>query len=163
MSETKIQQGQQWLEELLRLIDLPASVATEVVPESEGGEGFWLRINHEELSETQIMRVIGERGGNIDALQYLANITLNHGLDREEQHPFTVDIGNYRQKRLSELQAIADKVAKEVQETGEEQAIENLSSAERRQMHTFFKEFGNLNTESRGQEPNRHLVVSLQA
>ena len=163
MSETKIQQGQQWLEELLRLIDLPASVATEVVPESEGGEGFWLRINHEELSETQIMRVIGERGSNIDALQYLANITLNHGLEREEQHPFTVDIGNYRQKRLSELQAIANKVASEVQATGEEQAIQNLSSAERRQMHTFFKEFGNLNTESRGQEPHRNLVVSLQS
>lgn len=163
MSETKIQQGQTWLEELLRLIDLPASVATEVVSEPEGGEGFWLRINHEALSEPQIMRVIGERGANIDALQYLANITLNHGLEREAQHPFTVDIGNYRQTRLAELQAIANKVAQEVQETGQEQAIENLSSAERRQMHTFFKEFGNLNTESRGQEPHRNLVVSLQS
>lgn len=162
MSETKIQQGQAWLEELLRLIDLPATVTTEVVSEPEGGEGFWLRINHEALTEAQIMRLIGERGVNIDALQYLSNITLNHGLAREEQHPFTVDIGNYRQTRLAELQAIADKVAAEVQATGEEQAIENLSSAERRQMHTFFKEFGNLHTESRGQEPHRNLVVSLQ-
>ena len=163
MSETKIQQGQQWLEELLKLIALPASVSTDIVPEAEGGDGFWLKINHEDLSEAQIMRVIGERGAMIDALQYLTNITLNHGLPREEQHPFTVDIGNYRNKRLSELEAIANEVAKRVQETGEEEAIENLSSAERRQMHTFFKEFGNLSTESRGQEPHRNLVVSLNS
>ena len=109
------------------------------------------------------MRLIGERGANIDALQYLTNITLNHDLPKEEQHPFTVDIGNYRQKRLSELQAIANDVAQRVQETGQEEEIGNLSSAERRQMHTFFKEFGNLNTESRGQEPHRNLVVSLKA
>ena len=163
MSDTKIQKGQQWLEELLQLIALPASVAAEVQPEAEGGEGFWLKISHEDLSEAQIMRLIGERGANIDALQYLTNITLNHDLPKEEQHPFTVDIGNYRQKRLSELQAIANDVAQRVQETGQEEEIGNLSSAERRQMHTFFKEFGNLNTESRGQEPHRNLVVSLKA
>ncbi|MGB2925050.1 MAG: R3H domain-containing nucleic acid-binding protein [Limnothrix sp.] len=160
MNDTKIQQGQEWLEKLLTLIALPSSVATEVVPESEGGEGVWLKINHESLSETQIQRLIGEKGAHIDALQYLTNITLNHGLERDEQHPFTVDIGNYRQQRLDELKAIATEVAAKVEETGEEAAIENLSSAERRQMHSFFKEFGTLKTESRGQEPHRNLVVS---
>ncbi len=161
MSDTKIQQAQAWLEELLQLISLSASVSTEVLPEVEGGDGYWLRINHEQLSEAQILRLIGERGETIDALQYLTNITLNHGLPKEEQHPFTVDIGGYRQKRLNELKAIANEIAQRVQETGEEESIEHLSSAERRQMHTFFKEFGNLTTESRGQEPHRRLVVSL--
>lgn len=162
MSDTKIQQGQAWLEELLQLIALPASVSTEVIPEAEGHDGFWLKINHEDLSEAQIERLIGDRGAVIDALQYLTNITLNHDLPKEDQHPFTVDIGNYRQQRLDELKAIATEVANRVQETGEEEAIENLSSAERRQMHTFFKEFENLSTESRGQEPHRNLVVSLR-
>jgi spoIIIJ-associated protein len=163
MNDTKIQRGQQWLEELLKLIALPASVSTEVIDESEGDAGFWLTINHEDLSEPQIERLIGENGTSIDALQYLANITLNHGLEREEQHPFTVNIGNYRQQRLDELKAIAHGVAQRVQETGEEQAMENLSSAERRQMHTFFKDFADLTTESQGQEPNRNLVVSLRS
>lgn len=162
MNDTKIQVGQEWLEKLLKLMALPASVATNVVTEAEGGDALWLTIDHNQLSELQIERLIGERGKNIDALQYLTNITLNHGLPREEQHPFTVDIGNYRQKRLDELKAIADEVAAKVEETGEEQAIENLSSAERRQMHTFFKEFEALQTESRGQEPHRNLVVSLR-
>ena len=162
MSDTKIQQSQSWLEELLKLIDLPASVSTEVVPEAEGGDGFWLKVNHEQLSEEQIQRLIGDRGVSIDALQYLANITLNHDLPREEQHPFTVDIGNYRQKRLDELKMIANAVAARVQESGEEEAIEHLSSAERRQMHTFFKELGNFKTESRGQEPNRKLIITPQ-
>jgi spoIIIJ-associated protein len=162
MNDTKIQVGQEWLEKLLQLMALPASVATTVVPEAEGEDACWLTIDHEPLSEVQIERLIGERGKNIDALQYLANITLNHGLPKEEQHPFTVDIGSYRQKRLDELKAIAEEVAAKVEETGEEQAIENLSSAERRQMHTFFKEFEALQTESRGQEPHRNLVVSLR-
>lgn len=161
MSETKIQQAQVWLEELLQLISLSASVSAEVRPEAEGGEGFWLKINHEQLSESQLLRLIGERGEMIDALQYLTNIIQNHGLPKEAQHPYTVDIGDYRHKRLSELMAIAKEVAQRVLDTGEEESIEHLSSAERRQMHTFFKEFGNLTTESRGQEPNRRLVVSL--
>lgn len=80
MSDTKIQQAQAWLEELLQLISLSASVSTEVLPEVEGGDGYWLRINHEQLSEAQILRLIGERGETIDALQYLTNITLNHDL-----------------------------------------------------------------------------------
>ena len=161
MNDTKIQQGQAWLEELLRLIALPAPVSAEVKHESDGETAFWLTIDHSKLSDAQINRLIGDRGANIDAMQYLANITLNHDVPKELQHPFTVDVNHYREARFNELKAIAHAVAQRVQETGQEEAIEHLSSAERRQMHTFFKEFPNLATESRGQEPHRNLVVTL--
>lgn len=162
MKETKIQQGQAWLETLLSLMALPASVAAEARVEADGEETFWLTIDHRPLSPVQLERLIGDRGATIDALQYLANITLNHGTAKEEQHHFTVDVNQYRETRLNELKAIANEVAMRVQATAEEEAIEHLSSAERRQMHTFFKEFPNLTTESRGQEPHRSLVVSLR-
>ncbi|MBV5260241.1 RNA-binding protein [Synechococcus moorigangaii CMS01] len=161
MNETKIQQGQVWLETLLGLMAIPATVVATVQPGAEGEEALWLTIDHQTLSEGQREKLIGDRGQMLDAVQYLGNITLNHNLPKEEQVPLTVDIAGYRESRLAELKAIATEIALRVQETGEAEAIEDLSSAERRQMHGFFKEFPLLKTESKGQEPHRQLIVAL--
>ncbi len=162
MSEPKIQQGQAWLEELLNLIQLPAAVSPHVETEEVSGEEiFWLTVNPQNFSEEQIMHLIGDKGNTIDAIQYLVNITMNLGLSRDEQHHFTVDINNYRINRFQELKDLATQIAQKVRETQKPVEIEDLSSAERRQMHTFFKAFEDLETESRGQEPNRHLIVHL--
>ena len=52
-----------------------------------------------------------------------------------------------------------EQVAQQVRQTGEEVEMKSLSSAERRQIHTFLKDAEDLETESRGQEPDRRLVV----
>ncbi|WP_030007253.1 R3H domain-containing nucleic acid-binding protein [Picosynechococcus sp. NKBG042902] len=161
MNETKIQRGETWLATLLELMALPAPVTAAVKQGLDGEDSLWLTIDHQVLSEAQREKLIGDRGHLIDAMQYLANITLNHDLPKEEQYPLTVDLGGYRENRLNELKAIATEIALRVQATGEAEAIDDLSSAERRQMHGFFKEFPLLKTESQGQEPHRQLIVQL--
>ncbi|BAW96086.1 putative RNA-binding protein [[Synechococcus] sp. NIES-970] len=161
MNETKIQQGQTWLETLLGLMALPATVTAEIKQDLGGEASLWLTVDPHSLSEIQRQKLIGDRGQMLDAVQYLANITFNHHLPKEEQYPLTVDIDGYRAARRGELEAIATAVAQRVEATGEPEAIENLSSAERRQMHSFFKDFPLLKTESQGQEPHRHLIVQL--
>lgn len=161
MNETKIQRAQTWLETLLRLMAVPTPVTATIQKGIDGEDSLWLTIDHLSLSEGQREKLIGDRGQMIDALQYLANITLNHDLPKEEQYPLTVDINGYRESRLNELKAIATEIALRVQATGQPEAIEDLSSAERRQMHGFFKEFPRLKTESQGQEPHRQLIVQL--
>ncbi|MEB3225493.1 MAG: R3H domain-containing nucleic acid-binding protein [Synechococcus sp.] len=161
MNETKIQRAQAWLETLLQLMALPAPVTAAIQKGIDGEDSLWLTIDHCPLSEAQREKLIGDRGQMIDALQYLGNITLNHNLPKEEQYPLTVDINGYRESRLNELKAIATDIALRVQATGQPEAIEDLSSAERRQMHGFFKEFPLLKTESQGQEPHRQLIVQL--
>jgi spoIIIJ-associated protein len=81
------------------------------------------------------------------------------GQDQDHQGAFTVELAGYRLQRHKELQEIAENAANQVRQTGKEYELKSLSSAERRQVHTILKEYGDLETYSRGQEPDRRLVV----
>jgi spoIIIJ-associated protein len=70
-------------------------------------------------------------------------------------------LNGYRIKRFAEIRALAEAAAEQVRSSGQEVQIKSLSSAERRQVHTLFKEFSDLETFSRGKEPFRQLVVRL--
>ncbi|HEY9634946.1 MAG TPA: R3H domain-containing nucleic acid-binding protein [Coleofasciculaceae cyanobacterium] len=160
MSNQLIQRGQQWLEELLRLSRLPAEVrATNEEQTSEDRPNYWLTINETQLTPQQIQILIGSDGSVLDAIQYLANSILNLGQEEEHQSAYTVELDGYRLRRQEELQAMAAYAAQKVRETGEEFEMKSLSSAERRQVHTFLKECDDLETHSRGQEPDRRLIV----
>lgn len=158
--ETREQRGQQWLKELLRLAGVPAEVTTAKSPDF-WEDSCWLVINDGDLTSEQIEQLIGTDGHVIDSIQYLANTVLNLGVPQEEQGAFTVDLADYRTRRHGELVAIAEQAATEARETGNEVELKALSAAERRQVHTILKEHADLETYSRGQEPDRRLVVRL--
>ena len=154
------QKGQQWLEKLLKLMGIEAAVKIETPPENLQEES-WLVID-EIQSPEQIKILIGEQGATIDAVQYLTSTILNLGTDSDDQRPFTVELDGYRARRQEELVNLVQKVVDQVRETGQEVEMKSLSSAERRQIHTLLKESDDLETESRGQEPERRLVVRLR-
>jgi spoIIIJ-associated protein len=160
MSEQLRQRGQQWLIEFLKLSGLPASVQAvdSTTPQSDKSN-YWLTIDQTGLTPEQVQILIGTDGTVLDAIQYLANAILNLGQEEEQQAAYTVELDGYRLRRQEELQALADRAAQQVRETGEEFEMRSLSSAERRQVHTFLKECEDLETHSRGQEPDRRLVV----
>ena len=60
------------------------------------------------------------------------------------------------------MTALLENATAQVRETGQEVEISDLSSAERRQMHSFLQNSEDLTTESRGQEPHRKLIVRLR-
>jgi spoIIIJ-associated protein len=152
--------GQKWLEELLQLADMPSSVEPEENPPFSE-DSTWLRVDDSALTPDQIECLVGSGAHVLDSIQYLMNAILNLGQDPDRQGAFTIELAGYRLRRYSELKAIAEDAANHVRETGEEYEIKSLSSAERRQVHTLLKEYGDLETYSRGQEPDRRLVVRL--
>ena len=158
MDSNQMQRGQQWLEELLRLSGLPAAVTPELNA-SFAEESCWLTIDETAFRSEQVDLLIGTGGSVLDSIQYLTNAILNLTQEREQQKAFTVELAGYRLRRYAELKAIAEQAAAEVQETGAEVELKALSSAERRQVHTMLKEQGDLETFSRGQEPDRRLVI----
>lgn len=163
ISNQPMQRGQQWLEELLRLSKLPAVVqATDEDKTPDDRASYWLTINQTNLTPQQIQILIGEDGATLDAIQYLVNSILNLGQSDAEQAAYTIELNGYRRQRQEELQALANHAAQQVRETGKEFELKSLSSAERRQVHTFLKECEDLETQSRGQEPDRRLVVRLR-
>ena len=164
MSNQPMQRGQQWLEELLHLSSLPTRVEATDIDESQDDKPvYWLTIDQTQLTSAHIQTLIGPEGTVLDAIQYLANSILNLGQGEELQASYTVELDGYRLRRQEELRAMATDAAEQVRQTGQEFEMKSLSSAERRQVHTFLKECDDLETESRGQEPARHLVVRLRS
>lgn len=163
--DSRIERGQKWLEELLDLARFPATVAAEppATPANRGEDeepgSYWLTIDETHLTPGQIDALIGTEGATLDAIQYLANSILNLGQPEEEQAAYTIELDGYRLRRQEELRNLAEQAVQQVRETGQEFEIQSLSSAERRQVHTFLKDFTDVESYSRGKEPDRRLVV----
>jgi spoIIIJ-associated protein len=163
MTDQRLDRGKQWLETVLTLSGIATTVDNQQ-PAGATAANYWLTIDSSSLTPAQKELVIGSQGATIDAIQYLANASLNIHAEANLQAGYTIELDGYRQQRSIELKAIADEAANRVRETGQEVVLQPMSSAERRQLHTFFDgdaSYSDLSTESRGQEPDRRLVVKL--
>lgn len=160
MDDQPIRRGRQWLQDLLDLVGLPTQVQADF-GQADAEGSHWLTIDDATLSPQQVQALLGADGSVLDAVQYLANTTLNLGRPEAVQSAFTIELAGYRVRRQAELQGMADEAAQHVRQTGTTFEMVALSSAERRQVHTYLKAFGDLATESRGREPDRRLVVRL--
>jgi spoIIIJ-associated protein len=154
------QRGQDWLKSFFQLAGFPETVESETA-QSEADGSCWLTISTDSLTPEDIESLIGADGSVLDAMQYLLNTSLNVGHPRDEQRAYTLELDGYRVKRQAELREMAEVAVQHVRDHGGEYEMPALSAAERRQVHTFLKTFEGLETFSRGQEPDRRLVVQL--
>lgn len=160
-----MQNSEQWLQNLLLLMGLStqvrANLETNQASEQDTptGENYWLTIDQTNLTSEQIRILIGAGGSVLDSIQYLANSILNLNQPEDNHTAYTVELNGYRVRREAEIRTLAENAAAEVRFSGREVELQSLSSSERRQIHTLLQEFSDLETFSRGKEPNRHLVV----
>lgn len=101
--------------------------------------------------------LIGEKGGNLSALEYLLKRILRKKLGEELK--FTLDINDYRMKRLEDLKQDVKSAAKEVRTYRREVPLRPMSSFERRIVHLLLAEYPDITTESIGMEPERRVVI----
>ncbi len=161
--ENQLSSGQEWLQQLLDLMGLAAEVKTEGFETVKAdSSSIWLNIENNEFTSEQKQQLVGHKGERIDAIQYLANTILNLDQDEATQNSFVVELDGYRVKRNQELATLTEEAISQVQSTREEVEIPGLSSAERKQIHSLLEDVEGLSTESRGQEPERKLVVIPQ-
>lgn len=153
-TQSPMQRGQQWIEQLLTLLRIESSVTTQ-----EQADSFWLTIDEKNLTPEQIEILTGPNGQVLDAIQYLLNTTLNIAQPTDVQASYTIELNQYRVRREAVLREMVAKAVETVQETGEAYEMKGLSSAERRQIHNLLKDYEDLESFSRGQEPDRRLVV----
>jgi spoIIIJ-associated protein len=103
--------------------------------------------------------LIGKHGQTIDAIQYLVNAIVwrQRGEDRKE---VVVDAAGYRERRRGALETLAVRSAEEAVATHSPIELEPMTAVERKTIHVRLKEFGGVETESKGTEPNRFIVIS---
>ncbi|MDF2460817.1 MAG: hypothetical protein K0S68_220 [Candidatus Saccharibacteria bacterium] len=102
-------------------------------------------------------RLIGHRGETLRAIEYLLNQMVKR-IDPEAPRVL-VDVAGYKQARKESLQELASEVAKRVIDSGEEEELKPMNPAERRIVHMTLREIEGIETESRGDGQNRHIVV----
>lgn len=103
--------------------------------------------------------LIGKRGQTLDSLQYLASLVANKEAD--EYIRVKVDTENYRERRKETLENLARNMAFKVKRTKRPVSLEPMNPYERRVIHSALQDDKYVTTKSEGEEPFRHVVVTL--
>ena len=101
--------------------------------------------------------LIGRRGDTLDAIQHLANYTVNR--DVEGHIRINVDAECYREKREDSLRRYARKKAQQVLKARRRTTLEPMNAYERHVIHAALQDMDNITTHSTGTEPNRRVVI----
>ena len=143
--------AQSFLKELTHLMGVEVDVA--VGNDAEGN--VFVKMTGDTLGI-----LIGRRGETLDALQYLTSLKINRG--QESYTRVTLDTENYRAKREDTLVRLANRMANRAVKTGRKVSLEPMNPYERRIIHSALQGNEAVDTHSEGEEPNRHVVITLR-
>ena len=122
----------------------------------DGNRHFTLNIKTEENTSL----IIGKRGVTLNSLQFL----VNNFAKKFSSHYFRieVDCDDYRENRKKTLEDLALNLAKKSKKIGKPVELEPMTSVERKIIHNALTGIKNVETESRGEEPHRYLVITAK-
>lgn len=143
--------AQSFLKEVTRLMDVDVSV--DAATDAEGNARV-------DMHGDTLGILIGRRGETLDALQYLTSLHVNRG--QAEYTRVTIDTENYRAKREEALTRLANRMANRAVKTGRKVVLEPMNPYERRILHSALQQNEAVTTHSEGDEPNRHVVITLK-
>jgi len=101
--------------------------------------------------------LIGRNGSTIAALQTIIRQIITNETD--EHINIILDVENYKEKKVKNIEYLAKKIAKEVAKTKVETKLDSMNSYERRIIHSVLSDDKYVYTESVGEEPNRCVVI----
>lgn len=104
--------------------------------------------------------LIGKRGQTLDSLQYLTNLAVNKQTDHYVK--VKLDTEDYRKRRKDTLENLAKNISYKVKRTKRPVALEPMNPFERRVIHSALQNDRFVSTHSEGEEPYRHVVVTLK-
>ena len=113
-----------------------------------------------ELSGDEMGVLIGKRGQTLDSLQYLVSLVVNKDMD--DYIRVKVDTENYRQRRKETLENLAKNISFKVKRTKRAVSLEPMNPYERRIIHSALQNDRYVTTRSEGNEPYRHVVVTIK-
>ena len=113
-----------------------------------------------ELKGDDMGILIGKRGQTLDSLQYLTSLAVNK--NSEQYYKIKVDTENYRKRRKDTLENLAKNIAYKVKRTKRSVSLEPMNPFERRIIHSALQNDRYVTTHSEGEEPFRHVVVTLK-
>ncbi len=139
-------------EELLSKMGLDITVSVE-----EQEDKFSVEVGGEDSAI-----LIGKRGESLDGFQFLLNALFNKGKKHEDYKRVVVDSNNYKSRREDTLKILAERTAARAVRENQDIRLEPMSANERRIIHSALADSDRVETESKGNEPNRYVVIKLK-
>ena len=127
---------------------------SKAVPHCWKAEGNTYKVD---LVGDDLGYLIGRRGDTLDAIQHLANYTINREVEGHIR--INVDAECYREKREDSLRRYARKKAQQVLKARRRTTLEPMNAYERHVIHAALQDMDNITTHSTGVEPNRRVVI----
>lgn len=141
-----------FLDSVFHAMDLQVSMDIKINEE--------IKIAEVELSGSEMGILIGKRGQTLDSLQYLTNLAVNK--NAENYIRVKLDTEDYRKRRRETLENLAKNIAYKVKRTKRPVVLEPMNPFERRVIHSVLQNDKYVETHSEGEEPFRHVVVTLK-
>ena len=104
--------------------------------------------------------LIGKEGKTLDSLQNIMRQILLK--ETSSDLKLIIDVENYKEHRITNIERTARKVAREVAKTKVEASLEPMNSYERRIVHNTLSKNKYVYTKSIGEEPNRYVMIKLK-
>ncbi|WDM22115.1 RNA-binding cell elongation regulator Jag/EloR [Paenibacillus polymyxa] len=144
----------------------PYEEAVRFIRETAAGMGLDVKVDvrHRkdestlDISGPSLGMLIGRRGQTLDALQYLTNIVANRHSDKFIR--IVLDAEQFRARRQKTLEDLADRLANQAIRYGKEVVLEPMPSQERKLIHAKLQQHALVRTYSKGDEPNRRVVIA---
>ena len=116
------------------------------------GEATIIRLDGEKMGA-----LIGRRGETMESLSYLASLVANRL--EGDYIKLGLDVAGYRDKRESDLTALAQRIGTKVRKTGRSFAMEPMNPYERRIIHSAISKMEGVRSESKGEGRDRRVVI----
>jgi spoIIIJ-associated protein len=139
-----------FLEELLAKMDIDA------IAEPNPHEGH-MYVDILDGVEEDMSLLIGRHGQTLDAIQELTRMVIGRRLDQRVR--VIVDVEDYRKRREARLAERARELAERVRDEGTEEELDPMNSYERKLVHDAVADIDGVETESRGVDPERYVVI----
>ena len=153
MDEAVVQKkAKEFLEQVFGAMGM--QVLIETVVNAEEGE---LQVM---MSGDDMGILIGKRGQTLDSLQYLVSLVVNK--ETEGYLRVKLDTENYRERRKETLETLARNISYKVKRTKKPVSLEPMNPYERRIIHSSLQNDRYVVTRSEGEDPYRHVVISLK-
>lgn len=113
-----------------------------------------------DISGPDLGLIIGRRGQTLDSLQYLTSLVAN----RYSKHHLRIilDAEQFRERRKKTLEALADRLANKAVRNHQDVVLEPMTPQERKIIHAKLQDHPKVKTYSKGEEPNRRIVISVK-
>ena len=141
-----------FLAQVFQAMELEVEIITKVDEEN--------RMIDVEFKGAEMGMLIGKRGQTLDSLQYLTNLAVNKQSDSYVK--VKLDTEDYRKRRKETLENLARNIAYKVKRTKRPVSLEPMNPFERRVIHSALQNDKYVSTHSEGEEPYRHVVVTLK-